>query len=128
MPPSLFTAPMEQITADDVNTFLDEELEEGPRLDYKQADPTHLIPQDVVDVICAFANTYGGLLILGVKADQTTNRPIERKGLPLVKDSKPVKNLEERITSNRVLGKGCVSFFCTKDGGGVNSSVVLTRF
>jgi len=99
MPTSLFTAPMEQITADDVHTFLDEELEEGPRLDYKQADPNHLIPQDVVDVICAFANTYGGLLILGVKADQTTNRPIERKGLPLVKDSKPVTNLEERITS-----------------------------
>ncbi len=42
MPTSLFTAPMEQITAGDVNTFLDEELEEGPRLEYKQADPNHL--------------------------------------------------------------------------------------
>jgi predicted HTH transcriptional regulator len=93
MPASLFTVPIGEITADDVNAFLDSDLEEGPRLDYKEADPAKVIPEDSVEVVCAFANTYGGLLILGVKADQITNRPILRDGLPLI------KGLEERITS-----------------------------
>jgi predicted HTH transcriptional regulator len=90
---SLFTTPLNTVNIDDVQAFLDLDLEEGTRLDYKEADPKQVIPQKTLDVIVAFVNTAGGLFILGVKADKTTNRPIEREGLPLL------KGLEERITS-----------------------------
>lgn len=90
---SLFTAPLETITAGDVQAFLELDLEEGTRLDYKDADPKQGIPQKTLDVVVAFANTSGGLLILGVKADKITNRPVVREGLPLL------NGLEERVTS-----------------------------
>ncbi len=92
----LFTAPLDTVTATDVKDFLSraEVNEEGPRLEYKASDPNGGIPHDpALKVIIAFANTYGGVLILGVGADQTTNRPISWEGVHL-------KNgLEETVTA-----------------------------
>lgn len=96
MPGSLFTTPIEQITTADVNEFLQDEREEGPRLDYKVADRKKIIPEDMIEVVCAFANTYGGLLILGVADDDVTKCPIlPAEGVPFGKGL----DLEERITS-----------------------------
>jgi len=96
MPESLFTAPLGTITADDVQAFLDLDLEEGTRLDYKQAEKNNDgPPSSMLNVIVAFANTQGGLLVLGVEADKRTNRPIKREGLTFLKRG----SLEEAITS-----------------------------
>ncbi len=92
----LFTGPLDTVTATDVQDFLGriEIQEEGPRLDYKAADRNGGIPTDkVLKVIIAFANTYGGVLILGVEAEQSTNRPVRWEGVQL-------KNgLEETVTA-----------------------------
>jgi hypothetical protein len=91
-----FTAPLDTVTATDVKDFLGrvEIQEEGPRLDYKAADRNGSIPTDkVLKVVIAFANTYGGVLILGVEAEQATNRPISWEGVQL-KDG-----LEETVTA-----------------------------
>ena len=92
----LFTAPLDTVTATDVKDFLSrvEIQQEGPRLEYKMADRSGGIPTDTaLKVIIAFANTYGGVLILGVEADKTTNRPVRWEGVQL-------KNgLEEAITA-----------------------------
>src|SRR5215469_3523241 len=96
MPESLFTAPLGTITADDVQAFLDLDLEEGTRLDYKEAEKNNDgPPAKMIDVIVAYANTQGGLLVLGVEADERTNRPIKREGLTFLKRG----SLEEAITS-----------------------------
>jgi len=92
----LFTAPLDTVTATDVIDFLSrvEVNEEGPRLDYKAADSSGGIPHDsTIKVIVAFANTYGGALILGVEADRTTNRPVRWEGVQLR------KGLEETVTA-----------------------------
>lgn len=96
MAASLFTAPIATITAADVRAFLDLDQEEGPRVDYKAFDSTGGrlgIPETIYRAICAFANTYGGVLIIGVSSHPRTNRPDKREGIPLR------SNIEEAITS-----------------------------
>jgi hypothetical protein len=63
---------------------------EGMRLDYKVERPN-----DLAKLIAAFANTLGGLIVLGVDADKTTNQPIwpPQKGMP----TKP--GIDEAITA-----------------------------
>jgi schlafen family protein len=92
----LFAAPLDTVTATDVIDFLSrvEVNEEGPRLEYKAADSSGGIPHDTaLKVIIAFANTYGGVLILGVEANRTTNRPVRWEGVQLT------KGLEETVTA-----------------------------
>jgi predicted HTH transcriptional regulator len=82
---SLFTDPLDRVTVNDVQAFLDLDIEEGQRLDYKAFDSTNRsgIPETVYRAACAFANTYGGLIIIGVAVDEKTNRPAKREGIPL---------------------------------------------
>ncbi len=95
MATSLFTTPLATVTVDHVHAFLDLDLEEGPLVDYKAFDSTTRtgISDTVYRAVCAFANTYGGLIIVGVSVDEKTNRPAKREGIPL----KP--GLEEAVTS-----------------------------
>jgi Schlafen, AlbA_2 len=88
---SLWSKSVESITADDINNFLLLKEREGPRLDYK-AD----IPANLSKLAAAFANTNGGLIILGVDADKKTNEPRwpRSAGDP---GMKPAKGVEERI-------------------------------
>ena len=44
---------------------------EGPRLDYKAE-----IPKELQKVVAAFANTLGGIILLGIEANRATNRPV----------------------------------------------------
>lgn len=68
---SLWSKATSEISFDDIDTFCREGTPEGVRLDYKVD-----IPNDLAKTIAAFANTIGGLILLGVDADQTTNTPI----------------------------------------------------
>lgn len=79
----LFKLNLDDLKHDDVVQFtgiLRPEIErpkEGFRLDFKEK-----IPNDIGDVIAAFSNTYGGLLILGVKSDKDRqNIPVEIIGI-----------------------------------------------
>jgi hypothetical protein len=60
------------------------------RLDYKVDRPP-----DLAKLIAAFANTHGGLILMGVEADKTTNQPI----WPPLKGMPTKVGIEEAITS-----------------------------
>jgi hypothetical protein len=91
---SLWYKEIDKITFEDVDAFCQQKLREGVRLDYKAT-----IPNDLAKVVAAFANTLGGLLILGVVADPKTNVPVwppvpgPNVGMP------DAKGIEERITA-----------------------------
>jgi hypothetical protein len=90
---SLWNKPIDTITLRDVEDFCDQGQPEGPRLDYK-AD----VPKDLAKVVAAFANTTGGLIVLGVAADPKTNTPAwptpqGGRGLPFT------KGIEERLVA-----------------------------
>ena len=68
----MFTKPIDEITFEDVKTFC-QEWAEGVRVEYKHEIKvnTH-IPK----IVSSFANTHGGIFLIGVEADKTTNMPI----------------------------------------------------
>ncbi|MDR3618226.1 MAG: ATP-binding protein [Paludisphaera borealis] len=68
---SLWRKDVDDLTSDDVDVFLTGMQPEGYRLDYKLR-----LPGDLAKTIAAFANTLGGMIILGVAEDHATNRPI----------------------------------------------------
>lgn len=84
---SLWYKPIAEISFDDVKAFCEQRVREGPRLDYKAEFPKHL-----ERLVAAFANTLGGLILIGIEADKTTNEPNwPPKGLPTA------TGIEERI-------------------------------
>ena len=85
----LFTKPLRDVTFADVQAFCDS-WPEGVRVEYKRIEGDK-IPK----VVSSFANTVGGVWIIGVKTDKITNRvipPIE--GIPFE------AGIEERITQS----------------------------
>ena len=66
----MFTKPIDEITFEDVESFC-KEWAEGVRVEYKQ-EITRSIPK----IVSSFANTHGGIFLIGVEADKTTNMPI----------------------------------------------------
>lgn len=63
-------------------------VREGLKVDYKED-----FPKDLPKLITAFANSHGGIVLIGVKADKETNEPIEICGIDLE------DGLEERVIS-----------------------------
>jgi schlafen family protein len=67
---TLYNKSLDQITFDDVAAFCQQRHKEGPRLDYKRD-----FNDDHAKLICSFANTLGGTIILGVGGN-ANNEPI----------------------------------------------------
>jgi hypothetical protein len=67
---SLWTKPLKDVTFEDVKEFVAQGIPEGSRLEYKQDDTKNISKE-----ICAFANTQGGLILIGVEEDDETHAP-----------------------------------------------------
>ncbi|HEY1600873.1 MAG TPA: ATP-binding protein [Pirellulales bacterium] len=67
---SLWHQTLDQVTFEDIEAFCKLGLPEGPRLDYKSA-----MPAELQKLVASFANTLGGLILLGVGTD-SHNHPI----------------------------------------------------
>ena len=68
---SLFTQPTNTISYDDVVSFCEQGISEGVNLDYKRD-----FPKSLEKTISAFANTFGGMIIIGVEdEDSKPKRP-----------------------------------------------------
>lgn len=90
MSASIFTIELSQIDYSFVTRFCELEFPEGPRIEYKREFPSGL---NLEKTICAMGNTLGGVILIGVEADKTTNKPIDILGIKLV------KGLEEKVVN-----------------------------
>jgi hypothetical protein len=86
---TLWSKPASEINFADVDAFCQTMQEEGARLDYKGIQ----FPSDLGKTIAAFANTLGGLILLGIDADKTSNKPI----WPPTHGMKSEPGLSERV-------------------------------
>lgn len=59
-----------ELTFADLEGFLDRQIGEGLQLDYKQQ-----VTQDIAQTACAFANTSGGHIIVGVDEVRAPDQP-----------------------------------------------------
>ena len=89
----MFNLTKEEITFEAIEAFC-REWQEGIRVEYKQQ-----LTKDIPKIVSSFANTQGGIFIIGVNANQTDNKvlfPIQ--GIP------KTEGIEERIVQSAITG------------------------
>jgi hypothetical protein len=74
----LFNIPIENITIQDIEQFLQSGVKEGTLLDFKEQFPNKL-----EKTISSMANTFGGIILIGVEETTTGGGMVPIKGLPL---------------------------------------------
>lgn len=85
----LFHDPLDKISWDSIRLFCQQEIRESTFIDYKKD-----FPRDLDKIISSMANTLGGIILIGVDANKTTNSPNPNfTGINLV------DGLSERVTS-----------------------------
>ena len=89
---NIFKDNIKDVTFKDVVAFCKEENKEGIQLDYKRDLPT-----DISKRIVAFANTRGGLIIVGVEEDKKTGIPVKWDGIK--SDAKLVERIWQLISN-----------------------------
>ena len=77
---SIFTSSLSEINIDFIRRFNDQEIPEGLRLDYKKE---FIDGKKLAKIICSFANTNGGIILIGVLADKISNKPVAIPGIEL---------------------------------------------
>ena len=72
----IYTKSISELTWGDVEEFCRQKVGEGAYLDYKEDFPTHLYK-----TISAMANTFGGVILIGVEEDndRTPKLPLMQK-------------------------------------------------
>ena len=92
----MFTKPIDEITFEDVESFC-EQWAEGVRVEYKSE--IEEVKGKIPKIVSSFANTYGGVFLIGVEADQTKNEVIfPIQGIP------PRNGIEEQIQQSALTG------------------------
>ena len=91
----MFTKPIDEIIFEDIQSFC-EEWPEGVRVEYKSdvREITGKIPK----IVSSFANTYGGVFLIGVEADQKNNQVHSIPGIP------QRNGIEEQIQQSALTG------------------------
>ena len=88
----MFTLKPEEVNFDKIKDFCEEQNPEGETIEYKRAFPTD--SAKLAKSISAMANTHGGIILIGVRANKTTNTPI----MP-IEGMELTQGLEEKVTS-----------------------------
>lgn len=84
-PESLYTKDIANVSYKDVKHFCSAKIREGLRIDYKRE-----FPQELEKTVASFANSAGGIILIGVETDEA-NRPSRVSGVNFV------KGIEERV-------------------------------
>lgn len=88
----MLTKSIDEITFEDVETFC-KEYPEGKQVEYKQE-----ITKNIPKIVSSFANTSGGIFIIGVEANQKNNRANSIPGIP------QRNGIEEQIQQSAIMG------------------------
>ena len=88
----LYKKQIDKITWEDVHNFCKQQIAENAYLDYKES-----FPKNLEKSISAFANTLGGMILIGISEDNYNKPKLPLKGIPFE------KGLSERVT-NIILG------------------------
>ena len=88
----MFTKPANEIEFSDVKGFC-RAFNEGVRVEYKQQ-----MTKDIPKIVSSFANTLGGIFIIGAETDKKTNKVIAIDGIP------NSGGLEEQILQSALTG------------------------
>jgi len=75
---SIYTKPISQLTAADLQELVQENAVENARLEFKLLVPNK---DETLKKLTSFANTYGGLLVIGAKANSADGRIQELPGV-----------------------------------------------
>src|SRR5690348_13870422 len=92
---SVFSTPVAHITTDDLRELLTERAAENVRLEFKRDIPDK---DEMLKKLSSFANTYGGLLVIGASAQSKDGRITDLTGV----DAHP--NLKQTIVQWCVAG------------------------
>ncbi len=87
---SLFTLEKSKVDYKEVKSFCDQQISEGLRIEYKRDFPKN---EALSKSVCAFANTEGGIILIGVEADKKSNVPTDIPGISIE------KGLEEKVSN-----------------------------
>ncbi|KPL00546.1 MAG: hypothetical protein AMJ90_08125 [candidate division Zixibacteria bacterium SM23_73_2] len=85
----MFSVKLEDINIERIKDFYNQKVPEGETIEYKKDIPEN---KKIAKTISAMANTYGGILLIGIEADKKRNIPVAITGITLE------EGLEERIT------------------------------
>ncbi|MDR3626336.1 MAG: ATP-binding protein [Ignavibacteriaceae bacterium] len=83
---SIYTSPINDIAWENIQEFCNERIAENSALDYKEGFPSNL-----EKTIAAFANTLGGIILIGIKEDKENKPTFPIEGINFE------KGLEERV-------------------------------
>ncbi|HEY9773598.1 MAG TPA: ATP-binding protein [Planktothrix sp.] len=98
---SLFGKPITEISFEDIENFCAEKHPENVRLDYKEAFSSGSDSAQMAKLACAFANAYGGLVLLGVKEEkQKDGRGIPTAIPGVAEDLKPGERIKQICLDN----------------------------
>lgn len=121
---SIFTKPMNSISYDDIKRFFDVKIAENVKVDYKEDFPINL-----GKYISGFANTYGGILLIGIKANKTTNIPTSIPGIDLNEGlEEKVINICQSTINPYIIPEVCVCPFKSNNNlSNEDKAVILIR-
>jgi len=103
----IFSKPFESIEFEDVRrTVYDDKVGENIVLDYKRDIPAN---EKLAELISAFANTHGGIIIFGVECEKNTNKPkrIQRLNVGDVNLEDKLEQISMSSIEPPVLGLRC---------------------
>lgn len=89
---NLLNEELKKIKFEDVVDFCSENVKEGFQLDYKRE-----VPKDLSKLTAAFANSRGGLIIIGIEEDKDTGVPIKFEGIE--RASKEMERVNQMVAN-----------------------------
>lgn len=89
----MFREAIGDITFETIENFCKQEIEESVRIEYKED-----FPRDLEKTMAAFANTYGGIILIGVEETDNATPKLPIKGIRVE------RGLQERVTAKALRG------------------------